>query len=138
MAHTLMLEMATEAFASREISFMQWLVLTKLRDGVATTAGDLCRHTRYDTGALTRLLDQLEKRGFVKRERSLKDRRVVHLQLTAAGRKQALELTPLVIERLNATLAGFSKTEFHELTRLLNKLIAALQAPELALQEAAS
>src|SRR5262245_52931339 len=104
MAHTLMVECASEAFAGRDISFMQWIALMKLREGVATTPGDLCREMRHDTGALTRLLDQLEERGYVARERSQQDRRVVRLQLTAAGRKQAAELIPLAVERLNTAL----------------------------------
>src|SRR4030095_10143481 len=85
-------ECASDAFADRDISFMQWIVLMKLREGPSMTASDLCREMRHDTGALTRLLDQLEERGHVVRERSQEDRRVVRLQLTPAGRKQAVEL----------------------------------------------
>lgn len=126
-AHTLMLERATAVFAERDISFMQWIVLTKLREGVAVTSSDLCRHIHHDTGAFTRLLDQLEERGFIVRERSQQDRRVVELHLTPAGRKQALELTPLVVDGLNCALSDFSKAEFQELIRLLNKLISTMK-----------
>ena len=135
-AHTLMLEGATAAFASREVSFTQWIVLTKLREGSALTASDLCRTLRHDTGALTRLLDQLEERGLIERVRSQEDRRVVRLQLTPAGRKLAIELTPFVVDRLNGALADFSKAEFQELTRLLNKLIATMKALESTGEEA--
>ena len=128
-AHTLMLERATAIFAERDISFMQWIVLTKLREGAAVTASDLCRLIHHDTGAFTRVLDQLEERGYIVRERSQQDRRVVQLQLTPAGRKQALELTPLVVDGLNWALRDFSKAEFQEFTRLLNKLIARLKEP---------
>lgn len=137
-AHALMIEGATEAFGHRELSFMQWIVLTKLREGGAETASDLCRDLRYDTGALTRLLDQLEERGLIARERSREDRRVVRLQITAAGRKLALELTPLVVDRLNCALGDFSKAEFQELTRLLNKLLATLKSLNETNAEAAS
>lgn len=130
LAHTLMLERASEAFASRDANFMQWLVLTKLREGAATTASDICRATRHDTGALTRVLDQLEERGLIERERSQQDRRVVELRLTPAGRKKSLELVPLVVDLLNAALADFSKAEFQEFTRLLHKLIGTLEAAE--------
>lgn len=136
-AHTLMVECASEAFADRDISFMQWIALMKLREGAATP-GDLCREMRHDTGALTRLLDQLEERGYVARERSQKDRRVVRLQLTPAGRKQATELVPLTVERLNTALGDFSKAEFQELTRLLNKLIGTLNKVDQAKQGQAS
>src|SRR5690606_4430980 len=126
LAHTLLLERATQAFAGREISFMQWIVLMKLREGSALNASELCRRLRHDTGAFTRLLDSLEERGLIERERSADDRRVVRLTITASGRKLALDLLPLVVDRLNEALAGFTKAEFNELCRLLNKLIGNL------------
>ena len=87
---------------------MQWIVLVKMREGV-NTASELCQIMWHDTGALTRLLDQLEERGYVERQRSTADRRVVQLQLTAAGRRKTTELTPLVVDRLNTALGGFTK-----------------------------
>ena len=73
----------------------------------------------------------------MERQRSTEDRRVVQLQLTAAGRRKTTELTPLVVERLNTALAGFSKAEFEQFMRLLKKLIASLREMEQA-REAAS
>jgi DNA-binding MarR family transcriptional regulator len=40
------------------------------------------------------IVDRLEKRGYAVRERSLEDRRVVHLKVTAAGRR-VIRRTPL-------------------------------------------
>lgn len=138
LSHSLMHDAAAAAFAGHDVSFAQWLVLMKLREGAALTASDLCRVMRHDNGALTRLLDQLEARGYVARERSHEDRRVVELQLTAAGRDKVAELVPLVVHRLNSSLAGFSKAEFTEFTRLLNKLITDLAASEQAATDAGS
>lgn len=42
-----------------------------------STAGDLARATRLTTGAITSMVDRLEKAGFVKRSRDLQDRRKV-------------------------------------------------------------
>jgi DNA-binding MarR family transcriptional regulator len=130
MSQGLMHDAAVEAFAGHDLSFVQWIVLMKLRESVSLTASDLCREMRHDNGAFTRLLDQLEERGFVQRERSELDRRVVRLQLTAAGRRKVTELMPVVVDRLNQSLTDFSKAEFVELSRLLNKLITSLTATE--------
>lgn len=138
LAQTLMVECASDAFTDRDISFMQWIVLMKLREGAAMTASDLCRDMRHDTGALTRLLDQLEERGYIVRERSKEDRRVVQLQLTPAGRKQAVDLIPLAVERLNIAVGDFSKAEFNEFARLLNKLIGKLRDVQQSRQAGAS
>lgn len=129
LAHALMHGEAAAAFEGHDLSFMQWLVLVKLREGVST-ATELCQIMWHDTGALTRLLDQLEERGFVERQRSAADRRVVKVQLTAAGRRKTTELMPLAIDRLNSALADFSKTEFEQFMRLLKKFIASLREME--------
>lgn len=135
LGHALMHEAATAAFEGHDVTFIQWLVLLKVREG-ANTASELCQIMWHDTGALTRLLDQLEERGYVERQRSTADRRVVQLQLTAAGRRETTELTPLVVDRLNTALGGFSKAEFEQFMRLLKKLIASLRKMEQAREAA--
>jgi len=120
--HMLMHECADRVFANHDITFIQWLALVKLKEGLAETASDLCRSMAHDNGAITRMLDQLESRGFVERERSQQDRRVVKLSITDAGRAKLTELTPPFIENLNRVLDPFSADEFAELNRLLGKL----------------
>ncbi|MEZ5501570.1 MAG: MarR family transcriptional regulator [Halioglobus sp.] len=126
MAHMQLQDCANDVLAPHDISFVQWLVMLKLREGVASTASDLCRAMRHDNGALTRVLDQLEERGYLTRHRSVQDRRVVELQLTAAGSEQLDVLLPALMDRLNLVLGDFSTAEFAELTHLLNKLMACL------------
>lgn len=134
--HTLMHECADRVFANHDITFMQWLALVKLKDGLADTASDLCRTLSHDNGAITRMVDQLENRGFVERERSLQDRRVVKLSITDAGRTKLTELTPPFIENLNRALDPFSAEEFSELNRLLEKLKTCLeQVPKAEAEE---
>lgn len=132
MSFSLLHDAKMAAFAGHDISFVQWIVLMKLRSGIAVTASDLCRQMRHDNGAFTRLIDQLEERGFVERQRSNEDRRVVNLVLTAAGRRKVGELLPVVVDVLNASTSTFTKTEVAELTRLLSKFIDTLKAQEQA------
>ena len=125
-AHTLMLEQLAAAVAASEITVTQWLVLMYLRDGLAINASDLCLQLQHDSGALTRVIDQLEGRGLVQRERSREDRRAVQLRLTAAGTETVATLIPAVVDKLNYALREFSRTEAEELNRLLSKLIGSL------------
>lgn len=125
--HTLMHECADRVFANHDITFIQWLALVKLKEGYAETASDLCRTMSHDNGAITRMLDQMENRGFVERERSQQDRRVVKLRITDSGRAKLAELTPPFIENLNHALEPFSADEFAELNRLLGKLKTCLE-----------
>ena len=70
------------------LSGMQFAVLKHIGEGSARTAADLCRFMQYDTGAMTRILDRLELKGLVRRERSRQDRRAVVLRLAPSGRAQ--------------------------------------------------
>lgn len=121
-AHARLHDRATRAFAGEDISFVQWIALRRLAEGLASSSSDLCRDMNHDTGALTRMIDHLEKHGFVERVRSREDRRVNRLQITPAGHAKLDALTPLVVDRLNEALVGFSKPEFAEFMRLLDKL----------------
>ena len=122
-----MTECLEVAFSQKDFTFMQWVVLMTVRDGLAVTATDICRDYRHDQGALTRVIDQLETRGLLERQRSAEDRRVVQLSLTDKGRETVESLIPLVVERLNTALDGFTVEEVSELTRLLWKLVARIE-----------
>ena len=126
-AHSLLVDQLELAVAGDDITMTQWIVLMHLRDGLAINASDLCSQLRHDSGALTRLIDQLEARGLVQRERSREDRREVQLRLTEAGLQIVASLVPKVVERLNFALRDFSGAETAALNRLLTKLIASLE-----------
>jgi DNA-binding MarR family transcriptional regulator len=125
-AHALLIDQLESAMAGSGLTATQWVVLMHLRDGLAINASDLCVQMRYDSGALTRMIDQLEARGLVHRERSREDRRAVQLRLTDAGRDIVAGLIPSVVQKFNFSLREFSRAEVTEFTRLLTKLITTL------------
>jgi DNA-binding MarR family transcriptional regulator len=126
-AHSLMLDVMDPVFAERGFSFVQYVILSWLRDGIAVNPKDICAKYRHDSGALTRVIDQLAERGLLERVRRDKDRRKVELQLTPAGRDVIESLIPLVVEKLNEALEDFTLEESGELVRLLIKLNTTLQ-----------
>jgi DNA-binding MarR family transcriptional regulator len=131
-AHTLLREGLEAAIEAEGFTFMQWAVLMHVRDGMALTLTDICRDFAHDSGALTRVVDQLEKRKLVARRRGKADRRAVELALTPLGRKTIESLVPLVVDRLNWVLEDFSAAEFTALVRLLDKLLARLEGEPMA------
>jgi len=126
-AHALLIDQLEAAVEGSGLTATQWVVLMHLRDGLAINASDLCVQMRYDSGALTRMIDQLEARGLVHRERSREDRRAVQLRLTDAGRDTVAGLIPSVVQKFNFALREFSRAEVTEFTRLLTKLITTLE-----------
>jgi DNA-binding MarR family transcriptional regulator len=125
-AHSLMLDIMEPVIEQRGFSFIQYVVMSCLRDGIAVNPKDICSHYRHDSGALTRIIDQLAERGLLERVRRDRDRRKVELQLTPAGRETIESLIPLMVDKLNEVLTDFSKAEVQELLRLLMKLNATL------------
>jgi len=121
------------AFAHHGLTLMQWIVLMHIRDGLARTASDIAREFSHDTGALTRVIDQMEKRGLLRRRRSSRDRRVVELELTRAAERLIEDCLPPVVTEMNYALAPLDRGEFEQLRGLLNRVLEHLQqaAPSL-------
>ena len=105
------------------LNAMQYAVLKHLADGNARTAADLCRHMYYDTGSMTRILDRLEEKGLLRRERCQDDRRVVFLRVAAAGRAQLPRLRAVGSRVLDEHLAGFNAAEVETLKTYLGRMI---------------
>lgn len=106
----------------------QWVPLLKLHRGQASTVAELARCCQLDAGAMTRLLDRLEAKGFCRRVRSVADRRVVHIELSNEGRAAAAGIPALLCDVQNAYLAGFSVEEFELLKGLLQRILRNAQA----------
>jgi DNA-binding MarR family transcriptional regulator len=101
----------------------QWGPLMRLRTSGGSTVAELARWLQVDAGAMTRLLDRLEKKGLCKRVRSTEDRRVVKVELTAQGEAAITEVPAVLAEVMNAHLAGFSKTEWQALKTYLQRMV---------------
>ena len=63
----------------------QLLIMQTIREAVEITAGDLARQVNLSQATITNILDRIEKRGWVVRQRSEKDKRKVYASLTAEG-----------------------------------------------------
>ena len=125
---SLMATIMEPVFEAHGFTFVQYQILVWLRDGIAVNPKDLCVQFRHNSGALTRVIDQLEERGLLTRIRRDRDRRKVELELTATGREVINGLIPLVVEKLNLVLADFSSAEVTECLRLLTKLNHSLES----------
>jgi len=134
--NNLMTPQAEALFAEEDLTFSHWIALMSLRDGISSTCADLSRHMNYDSGAITRLVDQLEKRGLVERLRSKSDRRVVNLSLTAAGRALAKSLSARVVEFWNDMLEDFTREEATQLISLLSRLVTRMEVEPLRAKKA--
>lgn len=105
-----------------DISAAQYVIMMGLANGVDSASG-LCKGASYDPGAMTRMIDRLERKGLVQRLRSPEDRRVVKLALTDEGRTVVPKLVAKGCEVLNRQLEGFTKADVQQLESLLQRIL---------------
>ena len=106
-----------------DITAAQYVILVNLATGVDSASG-LCKGVSYDPGAMTRMIDRLERKGLVRRVRSPEDRRVVNLALTEEGKAVYPKLVASAATVTNRRLRGFTKAEAQQLERLLQRMLA--------------
>lgn len=123
-ARRTIVEAIDKELAPLDISHAQWIVVMLLGDGTASTAAELCKILIYDPGAMTRLLDRLEKKGVLRRLRTGADRRAVRLELTAEGSKLYPRILDALVQVYNRLLRGFTKNEVRQLEQLLTRMAA--------------
>ena len=68
------------------ITYTQYIVFLVLWEQDGITVGDLCKRLYLDNGTVTPLLKKLEKAGYIRRERSKDDERIVMVYLTDSGK----------------------------------------------------
>jgi MarR family transcriptional regulator, multiple antibiotic resistance protein MarR len=122
-ARRTIVEAIDRKLAPLDISHAQWIVIMLLGDGAATAA-ELCKILVYDPGAMTRLLDRLERKGMLRRVRAKDDRRTVRLELTADGKQLYPKILEALVQVFNRLLRGFSKSEVRQLEKLLKRMVA--------------
>ena len=107
-----------------ELTGMQWEPVLMLWLKRADTVAGLARVSQMGFASMSRMLDRLEEKDLLRRERSADDRRVVHLHLTAKGKKIANKIWPIVVEGMHVHLDGFKKEELVQFSGFLTRMLA--------------
>jgi len=121
---------ASEALSARIHRHLAVVDLTPSQFGVLEALlhlGPLCQRDLGEKilksgGNVTMVVDNLERRGLVRRERSSDDRRYVSVHLTEAGDALIREVFPTHVEVLTAEMAALTADEQDALARLCRKL----------------
>jgi DNA-binding MarR family transcriptional regulator len=107
-----------------ELSAAQFIIIANLASAEAPlSASDLCKGISYDAGAMTRMLDRLEGKGLIRRNRCAEDRRLMHLELTDEGRAAYPRMREISLAVANRFLRGFSKAEARQLEAMLSRML---------------
>jgi DNA-binding MarR family transcriptional regulator len=121
------------ALAPFGIKAAEYFVLLALANEMAETASGMCSFIDHDPGAMTRKIDNLEKKNLVRRVRDPADRRAIKLELTSEGKAVYPKVLAATVGVVNRFLEGFTKTEVRQMEDMLKRMLensgACLEAP---------
>jgi DNA-binding MarR family transcriptional regulator len=114
--------------AGLEITASQLQVLRRLWEGDGITTSVLTQDASSDGGTVTGVLDRLENKGLIRRERSAQDRRAVQIWLTDEGHALEAPLMEIINEINDIALDGLSERQQTQLLKALDKVRANINA----------
>lgn len=110
-----------------ELKFIQFLILKRLAWLGPMSATELARAVELDGGAMTRQLDQLERKGYLRRCPHALDRRALRIELTVEGDALWQRLTDCNERVLAAAQASLDADERGRLHDYLERVLHALR-----------
>jgi MarR family transcriptional regulator, multiple antibiotic resistance protein MarR len=123
LARKTMIQRIDAELAPFDVSAAQWLVVLLVGENAVSSATGLCDKLAYDPGAMTRLLDRLERKGIVRRVRVPGDRRTIQLELTDSGKALYPKIIAAIADVNNDLLRGFSRDEVNQLEGYLRRML---------------
>src|SRR6266702_3241980 len=109
------------------ISISEMFALMELAAGASMSQQTLADHLHLEKSTVSRLIKELEQRGWVKRERDLHDSRMFQLSLSDEGQEAAAQLAKSLTERHERLLTALKPDEQEALAYGLTALIRALR-----------
>ena len=108
------------------LTHSQFDIIATLGNTKGMSCKELGEKTLITKGTLTGVLDRLEQKGLIDRERG-NDRRQLFVKLSAAGEAQFTEIFPQIVASGQQRFSDYSEQDYEELEQALSKLKQHLQ-----------
>lgn len=131
-ASKLMKRNLQEAFYQEgiDISVDEWMLMKVLAETIDATQQQLSKLTARNPSSISRTLDLLDKRRFVQRSKSEKDRRVYIAVLTDRGRAYLNNNMSTILELEEMITGGFSTQKKEKIAIFLDELLSEMTQKE--------
>ena len=106
----------------------QWLVLTRLYRRPGASQTELADMLEIDRASAGRMIDRMQKNGWVERRADDGDRRINRLHLTADARRAHTDMWAIAEATVDDALAPLSAAERDQFTRLAARVKGQLQS----------
>ena len=108
-----------EAIKPLGLTPVQWRIIYTLYDFDSVSIRELSDVILIEASVLSRMLQKLEERKIIIKQKKNKDQRYVIVQLTSKGRKYYDEVIPIVIRQLNIAQANIPEADLQHLLHTL-------------------
>ena len=104
------------------LTHAQFDIIATLGNTQGMSYKELGEKTLITKGTLTGVIERLEQKGLVERQRSCEDKRSFHVRLTSAGEAAFDAAFPAVVAHGKALFASYTPADFEALDQALRKL----------------
>ena len=124
--HKTFFQALLKAAQPRDLTPVQLWVLKVLAERPGISLSELAERILLGNSTTSGIIDRMEKAGFVTRERSAEDRRIIQLQLTELGERMWAETNGERLSRLSPILSLSDEDQQH-LFRIHGQIVQLLQ-----------
>lgn len=111
-----------------DLTYTQYIVMMVLWERETVTSKELSESVHLDYGTLTPVLKKLENTGYLTRERSAEDERLLSISLTDAGSR--LKERAVTVPAAIAECMGLTMEEFRTLYTLTYKALKHMESKD--------
>ncbi len=111
----------TKAFNDQDIDLTpeQWVILDHLLTANGVSQNELGSKSYKNAPTVSRIIDVLERKKYVERQRFDNDRRRYKIYLTDTGRSVAEKALPIAVEMRENGWAGLSEEDYQHFIRII-------------------
>ncbi len=122
--------------ACSNITAPQLVCLRAVIDHGPLTATAISREIHVSASTVVGILDRLEDKGLIRRERGREDRRIVFVTATDAGRQLAIDTPSPLQQKLSEALKALPEPEQASITSSLERIVDLMESGGVAPPEA--
>lgn len=107
-----------------DVTSEQWVILSNLYDHDGQSQNELAAKSYKNAPTVSRIIDLLVKKNYLRRQMHGEDRRSFQIFLTPQGRKVVEQLFPVAKELRIQGWKNLSEKDYQDLIRILNQISA--------------
>ncbi len=112
----------SRSLQAKQTSVAEWVLLRHLHNRGQATPGELAEALTMTRGAISKIIDKLQAKGWIRSRINPEDNRIQLLSLTVVGRRVVPQLAEIADRNDDQFFAFLSAYERHVLHDLLTKL----------------